>query len=238
MRSPSGKSSRTAGPRRGRPPGSSSDVTKQRILMAACECFGARGYEATTNNDIGARAGITGAAIYRHFASKQVLYAEAVAAAQREIVPFFVEAVRGAATAREGLVKLTRAYADRYERFPTLTPFLAGVVVEMHRHPELASVVIAEPHSVMTTIIEIVERGVASGEIERERSSAIVSMFLTMTIGLSLYASILGKGALDDAVDGFTRLLDGQLFAHAKGGKGAQVTTGAAKKRRAAQKGR
>jgi AcrR family transcriptional regulator len=208
------KSSR-AQPRRGRPPGSSSDATRQRILTAACECFGARGYEATTNNDIGDRAGVTGAAIYRYFDSKQVLYVEAVAAAHREILPFFRDAVSGATTAREGLVALARAYAAAYDRFPTLSPFLAGIAEEMRRHPELASALMAEPETVLTIVVEIVERGVGRGEIEPDRSSAIVSMFLAATIGLSLHASIAGKAGLDDAVDGFIRLLEGRLFARA-----------------------
>jgi AcrR family transcriptional regulator len=51
--------------RLGRPPGSTSDATRQRILDAACECFGEKGYESTTNRDIGDRAGVTAPAIYQ-----------------------------------------------------------------------------------------------------------------------------------------------------------------------------
>jgi len=199
-------------PRRGRPPGSNRDATKQRILMAACECFGARGFETTTNREIGDRAGVTPAAIYQYFDSKLVLYLEALRAAHREIVPFFLAAVEKTATAREALSALTRAYAAAYERFPTLTPFLSGIVVEMHRQPEIAAAVIAEPHTVLEIIAAIVERGVSNGEIERERSAAVISMFLATTIGLSLHASIAGKAGLVEAVDAYTRLLEGSLF--------------------------
>jgi AcrR family transcriptional regulator len=44
-----------------------------RILLAAQQLFYDRGFEAVGVDDIGAMAGITGPAIYRHFASKQAL---------------------------------------------------------------------------------------------------------------------------------------------------------------------
>src|SRR5262245_14790944 len=64
--------------RRGRPPGSTSDETRRRILASACECFGKRGYDITTNRDIGERAGVTAAALYQYFDSKLSLYVAAV----------------------------------------------------------------------------------------------------------------------------------------------------------------
>jgi AcrR family transcriptional regulator len=53
----------------GRRPGSSKD----RIVMAATELFLAAGYPATTVDEIGAAAGVTGPAIYRHYKSKAEL---------------------------------------------------------------------------------------------------------------------------------------------------------------------
>lgn len=219
MRSGSQRSGRRAAPRRGRPPGKTSDATRQRILAAACECFGARGYETTTNRDIGDRAGVTAAALYQYFDSKLVLYIEAVREAHREIVPFFRRAVDGAPTAREALVALTRAYAEAYDLFPALTPFLAGIGVEIHRHPEIAAAMLAEPSAVLQLIADIVEGGAASGEFDRERSSAVISMFLATTMGLSLHAALAGKMGLGEAVDAYTRLLEGRLFEGAAPGK-------------------
>lgn len=43
---------------------------RQRILDAAIELFGERGYHAAGIDDIGAAAGITGPGVYRHFPSK------------------------------------------------------------------------------------------------------------------------------------------------------------------------
>ncbi len=56
-----------AGPRkRGRPPGNRRD----KILREAARLFYERGFYATSTDDIGEAAGISGPALYRHFASK------------------------------------------------------------------------------------------------------------------------------------------------------------------------
>lgn len=47
------------------------DETRARILAAAHELFATRGFDATTVKDIGAKAGITDAALYYHFRSKR-----------------------------------------------------------------------------------------------------------------------------------------------------------------------
>jgi hypothetical protein len=96
---------------------------------------------------------------------------------------------------------------------------LSGIAVEVFRRPELAAALVAEPDTVLTIIVEIVERGVAAGEIERDRAASIISMFLATTIGLSFQAAIAGQPGLGDAVDGFTRLLEGRLLGDAPAAK-------------------
>src|SRR4051794_16378800 len=54
---------------RARSPGSSKD----RIVVAATELFLANGYQGTTVDEIGAAAGVTGPAIYRHYKGKAEL---------------------------------------------------------------------------------------------------------------------------------------------------------------------
>ena len=41
------------------------------ILIAAAECFGEHGYEATTTNRIAARAGISPGSLYQFFKNKE-----------------------------------------------------------------------------------------------------------------------------------------------------------------------
>lgn len=52
--------------------------TRDRLLAAAIEMFGSKGFEATTMNDIAGAVGIKGPAAYNHFKSKEKLLVEAV----------------------------------------------------------------------------------------------------------------------------------------------------------------
>jgi AcrR family transcriptional regulator len=54
-------------------PTSASRDRKERILTAAAELVSKSGYHAVSMGDIGAAAGVTGPAIYRHFGSKSAL---------------------------------------------------------------------------------------------------------------------------------------------------------------------
>ena len=51
--------------------------TRRRIVAAAARLFAARGYEATSIDEVMQAAGLTRGAFYRHFASKGALYTEA-----------------------------------------------------------------------------------------------------------------------------------------------------------------
>jgi AcrR family transcriptional regulator len=48
---------------------------RRQILKAASECFGTRGFHGTTTRDVAAAVGITEAALYRYFDSKEAMYA-------------------------------------------------------------------------------------------------------------------------------------------------------------------
>jgi AcrR family transcriptional regulator len=68
---------------------------RAQILRAAMDCFAARGFRGTTTRDIATRVGITEAALYRHFPSKEALYAAIVE--QKMAAPEWMEVVAEAA---------------------------------------------------------------------------------------------------------------------------------------------
>jgi AcrR family transcriptional regulator len=69
----------TAKPRRGRPPLSQSEGSRERILDAALAFFSVHGYEKTSLKDIAGSLGMEAPAIYGHFASKKHLKDELIA---------------------------------------------------------------------------------------------------------------------------------------------------------------
>jgi AcrR family transcriptional regulator len=216
----------------GRPPGSSRDATRARILAAARDCFARSGYVGTTNQQIGERAGITAAAIYQYFDSKTALYMATVKDAQEELVPQFRAATAGAKSARDGLGALLLASARLHARDPSLATFLSALPVELRRHEEIASAMAEAPSEVLTIIQEVVERGVRSGEIAEAAAGHVISMFLACTMGLSLYAASIDPDHLGDAVGAFVAMMEGKLFA-SRATRGAADAHGGAPKPRA-----
>lgn len=51
------------------------DERRAQILREAAQLFGSRGFKGTTTRDVAARIGITEAALYRYFPSKEAMYA-------------------------------------------------------------------------------------------------------------------------------------------------------------------
>jgi AcrR family transcriptional regulator len=49
------------------------ELSRQRVISAALDLFGEKGYDATTMQEIAARVGVTKAAIYYYFATKSAL---------------------------------------------------------------------------------------------------------------------------------------------------------------------
>ena len=65
---------------------------RERVLDAALELFGAKGFAATTTKEIAKRAGVNEVTVFRTFRSKQGLYTAVFA--ERSLVPSIVSTVR------------------------------------------------------------------------------------------------------------------------------------------------
>src|SRR5262245_43182829 len=85
----------------GRPPASSGEETRRRILDGARHCFAQHGYAQTTNRDIAATSGLTSAAIYHYFDSKEDLYNEVHDRVQEVVYERFERAIRNCTTLLE-----------------------------------------------------------------------------------------------------------------------------------------
>lgn len=65
----------------------SEQVTRRdQILATAAELFAARGYHGVSVADLGAACGISGPALYKHFASKQAVLAEMLVSISEELL--------------------------------------------------------------------------------------------------------------------------------------------------------
>jgi len=196
--------------RPGRPPGSTSDATRANILSAARICFARKGFGLTTNQDIAQHAGITSAAIYQYFDSKLALYVAAARDAMVEVaaqmrVPAADE--HSAAAAMSGMVMSLLAV---HEKDPTLAAFLSVLPNELQRHPELAQHIVPGRGDVAAIMSGVVERAVASGELDAKDAVRAAEMFIACMMGLSQYAVLKSRGR--PIATAFADLLTGRLF--------------------------
>ena len=121
--------------RRGRPPNSDSQETRTRLLDAATSACAEYGFDGATMNAIATRAGVTAAAIYNHFESREdLLYAAGVRGLRRvtEVIPGGLGAGSARAIAaaylRPGLKETRRLLAELHlagGRDPRLSKLLA-----------------------------------------------------------------------------------------------------------------
>ena len=197
----------------GRPKGSSGELTAARIIEAARTCFGARGFGATTNKEIGAAAQVTAAAIYRYFPSKLALFEAVMRDAMEELERALRAATVGCQGGRDELVALMEAAAALHEERPYLAAFLSSLPVEMRRHPEVASLLAVEPDAVSRLLAEAVSRAAARGELaEGVDEDGVLAMVMACNIGLSLWVSAIEPGGSSGPTRSFARLLGGRLF--------------------------
>ncbi len=208
-------------PRIGRPPGSTRDATRSRILSAARQRFARAGYAGTTNKDIADAAGITSAAIYQYFESKTALYVATVKFAQAELVPEFERAVAEETETRAAFRALLAASARLHASDPSLAAFLSSLPVEMQREPAVAEAMAAEPSPVLEVVVRMVDRGVRAGEIAKRDAPRVVAVFLACTMGFSLYAATFEGDDFLETMKAFLALIDGGLVnAPKRKGKG------------------
>jgi AcrR family transcriptional regulator len=106
---------------------------RDQILDAAMECFASAGFRGTTTREIASRVGLTEAALYRHFASKEALYAAIIA---RKIdapdLTAHLEAAAAAGDDRAVLGGLARTLIGRVEADPAFIRILLFTALEGH----------------------------------------------------------------------------------------------------------
>jgi AcrR family transcriptional regulator len=83
---------------------------REQILQAAAQLFAERGSRAVGVDDVGAAVGVTGPAIYRHFASKDAMLAEMLLRISERLLAGGSERVAAAGTGAEGQLRALIAF--------------------------------------------------------------------------------------------------------------------------------
>jgi AcrR family transcriptional regulator len=178
------------------------DSTLDRILAAAIDTFGERGYTDTTLADVARKAHVSTSTLLKHFPSKEELFRDAV----RSTVVDSLDAPNespyapNGSSAADGVREVARRYWRTMER-PELVAILRLVIAELPRFPELAALHVTEELERTVHALErLIERGVVRGELRpvdvRAAARTIVATLAAHALWFAypgLYAGLTGR---------------------------------------------
>jgi AcrR family transcriptional regulator len=176
---------RAVGSRLGRPPATDSADTRRRILDVSRVVFANRGFDAATNRDLAAGAGLTSGAMYHYFGSKVHLYVAVHDDVQTTVYQRFLEAIDGWATFAGQLEAVLDAAHHMNAEDPSLAQFLGSVRVDIRRSPTLRDALLHSASTREAFFDKIIGLGVQSGVVDPSRRAQVSALVLTVLIGLN-----------------------------------------------------
>jgi TetR/AcrR family transcriptional regulator, repressor for uid operon len=200
--------------RPGRPPATSADETRKRIVRAARQVFSERSYDGTTFQAIAIRADLTRPAINHYFSSKRALYREVVDQTNAALVSACIERAERETTLPGRLAAFLAAARQADIENPSTSAFLVTNVLESQRHPELSTTendAVRMAREFLTWAVgDAIDRGEVADDIN---VSAFVETLLLLLCGTGFYAGYLRDNReMDALIEMLGQLLQGALW--------------------------
>ncbi len=203
--------------RRGRRPSTDSTDTWCTILDVSRRLFAERGYSAVTNKDLAAAAGVTTSALYHYVESKLDLYVAVHRDVLRRIGRRFNDALASSDTFVGKVQAVLEASSAMNASDPSFAQFTGVVRSDMRRFPEIAERLAREVAQTEKFFVDLVETGIATGEIDLADRDAATAFVRLALIGLTDGETIDHRGHRC-AIDGVMLLLRGELVHPIRGG--------------------
>ena len=172
--------------------GGSADDTRERILDSAARLFAEQGYARATTRALAAAAGVNEVTLFRHFGSKQALFAAVI---ERHAAPALTATMEARLTGdyRQDLVMfaqhLTRAVIERRESVRLM-------LCEAAHFPELRDVLVQNPRQLRRVLARYLEGQMARGQVRRLNAEVMAQAFWGM-----FFAYGISVGLLDEPVE-------------------------------------
>ncbi|MEW2322785.1 TetR/AcrR family transcriptional regulator [Streptomyces griseoincarnatus] len=136
----------------------------RRLLLAAVEAFAERGYHATTTRDIAGRAGMSPAALYIHYKTKEELLHRISRIGHEKALDILRTASRGEGTATERLADAVSSFVRWHARGRTTARIVQYELDSLG--PDARAEIVGLRRQVDAEVRGIVEDGVRSGEFD------------------------------------------------------------------------
>jgi AcrR family transcriptional regulator len=139
-------------------------ATRTCILEAAQRLFAAHGYHGASIRDIVQACGVSNAALYYHFGSKQSLYFEVLREYVAAVVGQLHKADTGEGTCRSRLARVARAYARIIFESQNVLQTLLRDLAEFDQ-ADIARLIPDLSRQIPATFAAILEDGIAAGQV-------------------------------------------------------------------------
>lgn len=195
------------GRRRGRPVGSDSTETRNRILRAARQVINERGYQAATFQAIAVTANLSRPTLHYYFANREQIF-DALLADASSVIVECVAAAQQYDTVVDQLSALLTGLQQADERDRSTMAFLVSARLEASRNPELRN---DGERGIEAYLAKVVDGAVERGELSAHVSAkSVVDMLHAVLWGFSFYSGFVEDSTSTQEI---TKQLS-QVFAH------------------------
>ncbi|MEU1083396.1 TetR/AcrR family transcriptional regulator [Streptomyces sp. NPDC005908] len=162
----------------------------RRLLLAAVEAFAERGYHATTTRDIAGRAGMSPAALYIHYKTKEELLHRISRIGHEKALDILRTAAREEGTATERLAEAVSSFVRWHARGRTTARVVQYELDSLG--PEARAEIVGLRRQVDAEVRGIIEDGVRSGEFDVPDVPGTTLAVLSLCIDVARWFNVNG----------------------------------------------
>ena len=181
---------------------------RQCILEQAQQLFFAHGYHGVSIRDIVQACGLSNAALYYHFESKQNLYVELIRGFVASVVQPVQEAGAGNGSSRERLTRMVLAFSQFISESQSELHMLLRDLMECEGE-EIQQLIPAVTGQILAPFAAVLEDGIAAGEI---RAVDVPRTSLLLLGMLNSLAARRMRGPVPETIEEDVDLAIGTLF--------------------------
>jgi AcrR family transcriptional regulator len=168
----------------------------RRLLLAAVEAFAERGYHATTTRDIAGRAGMSPAALYIHYKTKEELLHRISRIGHDKALEILRTAARGEGSATERLADAVSSFVRWHAGRRTTARVVQYELDALG--PDARAEILALRRQVDAEVRGIIEDGVAAGEFDVLDVQGTTLAVLSLCIDVARWFNIDGPRTPDE----------------------------------------
>ena len=179
---------------------------KNQIRKCAVKVFARTNYQSTRVADIASEAGISEAAVYKHFPSKNDIYLDVLKHMSTRILTFWKEEIHKEPDAYQALRNMGLTYFRRMSKHPDELKVQFQAISEVG-NPEIAERLHQDHQNYMDLIGEVIKRGIRDGSFRKDADPDILSwLFNGVGILMNMMNLLSFKGKFNEKT--VTKIID------------------------------